>query len=266
MDELPVQDSCLVAAGEQPRRLPGHSISGGRWPACDLEVGTLSARWLAPDVADGRDVVRMAEVGREPEPVLDRTQQAVVEVHLVVAAGSGKRAEDRADDVAAGAEAVHAGEPSRALILVVGHDDDPVAPEGRRGLDLGYLLGEEVVELGVAVVDRLAGRFAVVAAVRDDHVVVGYLPGGEVGVEGGHPGRGSASGYVVGQAFRRWSGGRPNPRRALDVIKEDRRGCRGVETAGRGPGGCCAHPPRARVGFWGAPFFCYLCVCAMAAG
>src|SRR5260370_1269725 len=91
MDELPVQDSCLVAAGEQPRRLPGHSISGGRWPACDLEVGTLSARWLAPDVADGRDVVRMAEVGRGPEPVLDRTPQAVMEGTLGLTAGQCQR-------------------------------------------------------------------------------------------------------------------------------------------------------------------------------
>src|SRR5258708_8845190 len=251
MDELPVQDSCLVAAGEQPRRLPGHSISGGRGAAGDLGGVALSPRWLAADVADGRDVVRMAEVGREPEPVLDRTQQAVVEVHLVVAAGSGKRAEDRADDVAAGAEAVHAGEPSRALILVVGHDDDPVAPEGRRGLDLGYLLGEEVVELGVAVVDRLAGRFAVVAAVLDDPVSGDYLPGGEVGVEGGHPGRGSASGYVVGQAFRRWSGGGPNPGRALDVIKEDRRGARGIETAERARGVAGPTSPRSRGAFCG---------------
>src|SRR5262249_59615780 len=104
-----------------------------------------------------------------------------------VGAGGGERADDRARDVAAGAEPVLGREPAGALVLVVGHDDHPVAAERGGCLDLGYLPGEEVVELGVAVVDRLAVGLAVVAAVGYHHVEPGSPAAGQVGVEGGPP-------------------------------------------------------------------------------
>src|SRR5262249_60940720 len=124
----------------------------------------------------------------------------------------------------AGAEPVFGREPAGAFVFVVDDDDDPGGPERGRGRDLGDFGGEEVVELGVALVDRFAVRLAVVAPVGDDHVEAGHLAGGQIGVEGGHPRFRGARRYVVGQAFPGTGGRGPDPRGALDVVEQDRRG------------------------------------------
>src|SRR5215470_530779 len=195
-----------------------------------------ACRWAClPDAGDGGDGVGVTEVPADPEPVFEGAEQAVVVVLGAVGAGSGERAEDGADDVTAGAKPVLGREAAGAFILVVDDDDDAVGPERGRGLDLGDFGGEEVVELGVAVVHWLAVRLAVVAAVRDHRVEAGHLAGGQVGVERGHPGLGGAGRDVVGQALRRGSGGGPDPAGAFDVVEQDRRVAGGVEP-GQGAG------------------------------
>jgi hypothetical protein len=93
-----------------------------------------------------------------------------------------------------------------AYVFVVGDDDDPVVPEGGRGLNLGYLLSQEVIELGAAIVDRFAVRLPVLAAVRNDHVQMGHLAGREASAERGHPVGSGAGRDVVGDAFSGLSG------------------------------------------------------------
>src|SRR6516164_6951292 len=205
-----------------------------------------------PDAGDGGDGVGVAQVGREAEPVFEGAQQAVVVVGLAVGAGGGERADDRADDVAAGAEPVLGRDPAGPLVLVVDDDDDPVAAERGGGLDLGHLLGEEVVELGVAVVDRLAVGLAVVAAVWYHHVEVGYLAGGNIGVEGGHTRGSSSGGHVVGHALCRRGGRGPDAAGALDVIEQDGGVAGGVEPGQRAGRVAGAAATRSGVAFGGA--------------
>src|SRR5262249_45328887 len=121
----------------------------------------------------------------------------------------------------AGAEPVFGREPAGAFVFVVDDDDDPGGPERGRGRDLGDFGGEEVVELGVALVDRFAVRLAVVAPVGDDHVEAGHPARGQIGVEGGHPRFRGARRDVVGQAFPGTGGGGPAPGGALDVVERD---------------------------------------------
>jgi hypothetical protein len=71
-----------------------------------------------------------------------------------------------------------------ALVLVVEDDDHAAGAEGGRGLDLGHLAREEVIKLGVTVVDGLAVSLPVLAAVGDDGVEGGHVAPGQIGVEG----------------------------------------------------------------------------------
>src|SRR5262245_20429470 len=133
----------------------------------------------------------------------------------------------------AGAKAVFGREPAGAFVFVVDDDDDTGGPERGRGLDLRDFGGKEVVELGVALVDRFAVRLAVVAPVGDDHVEPGHLAGGEAGVEGGHACFGGARRDVVGQAFPGAPGGGPDPAGPFDVVEQDRWVPGGVEPGQR---------------------------------
>ena len=181
-----------------------------------------------------------AEVGADPEAVLDRAEDAVRVGRVGVLARLHEWADERACRVSAGAEAVLRGESPHALVLVVEHDDDAVLAERRRRLDERNLLREEVVELRVAVVHRLAVRLAIVAPVRDDEVEIGDVTAREVGVERRHP--------VVRRP------GRNVVREALavrDVGEVDRRVTRRVEAGQRAWVVACAGAARPGVALRG---------------
>src|SRR5215813_13508461 len=128
---------------DPPRRSYERAAGRGATWAKQRAWGLSACGW-APDAGNRGDGVGVAEVSAEPEPVFHGAQQAVVVVGLRVGAGDGEWADDRADDVAAGAESVLGRDPAGALVLVVDHDDYPVAAERGGGLDLGYFLREEV--------------------------------------------------------------------------------------------------------------------------